>query len=115
MSQFFGVDAGVFQHADGNALTEAQQSEQDMLSADVVVVKAVRLSAGEVENLLGSGSEVIHIRNSRKCVNVLRCVRAAWCDSGNGEWLWLAPARLLWRHGGVPARIVPAHRRTRRR
>ena len=50
----------VFQHTDGDTLAELEQAKQHVLRADVVVVKAVCLAAGQVENLLGSGGKVIH-------------------------------------------------------
>jgi hypothetical protein len=44
----------------GDALAEFDQSEQEMLGADVVVVEPVGLLAGECKDLLRAGREVIH-------------------------------------------------------
>ena len=45
---------------DGHALAELDQAEQEMLGADVVVVEAVGLLAGQGEHLLRARREVVH-------------------------------------------------------
>jgi hypothetical protein len=50
----------IFWSIDGDALAELDQAEQQVLGADVVVVEAVGLLAGERQDLLGAGGEVVH-------------------------------------------------------
>ena len=53
------VEAGAEadQHAGGHALALADQPEQDVLGADVVVAELERLAQRQLQDLLGSGSE----------------------------------------------------------
>ena len=54
------VEPHLLEHAHGDALAELDQPEQDVLGADVVVVEAVRLLAGQREHLLRARREIIH-------------------------------------------------------
>ena len=57
----FEVEAELLQHVDRDALAELDQAEEQMLRAHVIVVEAVGLLAGEGEDLLGAGGEIIHV------------------------------------------------------
>src|SRR5215210_293568 len=57
VADLLGVGVEVEQDARGNALVLADQSEQDVLGADVVVAKAERLAQGELQHLLGARGE----------------------------------------------------------
>ena len=48
------VDAEALQHARGDALALADQAEQQVLGADVVVVQPARLVDGQLDDLLGA-------------------------------------------------------------
>src|SRR5690606_34051501 len=50
-----GLEAG--EHLDRGALALAQQAEQDVLGADVVVAQLERLAKAQLEDLLRAGSE----------------------------------------------------------
>ena len=52
-----GVDAQVREHARGDAFTLADEAEQQMLRADVVVVELARLFEGELDHALGARRE----------------------------------------------------------
>ena len=54
------VEAHLLEDAHGHALPQLDQTEQEMLGADVVVVEAVRFLAGERQHLLGARREVVH-------------------------------------------------------
>ncbi len=54
------IESHFLENVDRNALAELDQSEQEMLGADVIVIEAVRFFASECEDLLGAGSEIIH-------------------------------------------------------
>ena len=43
-----------------DALAQLDEPEQEVLGAHVVVVEAISFLAGEREDLLGAGSEVVH-------------------------------------------------------
>ena len=81
----FEVEAHLLQHVDGDALAELDQPEQQMLGADVVVVEAVRFLAGEGEDLLGAGGEVVHHRNE------LGLRLAGGHSAGGGPWVDRSP------------------------
>ena len=51
------VDAQFAQRFDGGAFRQAGQAEQDVLGADVMVVEPARLFDGELQHLLGAGSQ----------------------------------------------------------
>ena len=51
------VGAELLQHLGGDALTLADQAEQDVLGADVGVAELQRLAQGQLEHLLGAGRE----------------------------------------------------------
>ena len=51
------VDAEALEHAGGDALALADEAEQQVLGADVVVVEAARLVDGELDDLLGARRE----------------------------------------------------------
>ncbi len=51
------VGAELDEHLSGDALTLADQPEQDVLGADVVVAELERLTQRELEHLLGAGGE----------------------------------------------------------
>ena len=51
------IDAEVGQHARGDAFTLADQAEQQMLGADVVVIELARLFEGELDHALGARRE----------------------------------------------------------
>ena len=51
------VRAKLAEHLGGNALALADQAEQDVLGADVVVAKLQRLAQGQLEHLLGARRE----------------------------------------------------------
>ena len=54
------IESHLLKHIDGNALTQLDQTEKQMLGADVVVVETVGFLAGKRENLLRARCEVIH-------------------------------------------------------
>ena len=54
------IEPHLLEHVDRDALAELDQPEQEMLGADVIVVEAIRFLAGEREDLLRPGSEIIH-------------------------------------------------------
>ena len=54
------VETELLKHVDGDALAQLDQPEQQVFGADVVVVEAVCLFAGERKHLLGSGGKVVH-------------------------------------------------------
>src|SRR3712207_1079334 len=57
VADLLGVRVEVEQDARGDALVLADEAEQDVLRADVVVPQAQRLAEGELEDLLGPGGE----------------------------------------------------------
>ena len=57
VADLLGVGVEVEQDARGDALVLADQAEQDVLGADVVVAQAQRLAEGELEHLLGARRE----------------------------------------------------------
>src|SRR4051812_1048316 len=57
VADLLGVGVEVEQDARGDALVLADEAEQDVLGSDVVVAKAQSLAQGELEHLLGAGSE----------------------------------------------------------
>ena len=48
----FEIDTRISQHLRGNSLFFAQESEQQMLGADITVIQLARLAHGELEHLL---------------------------------------------------------------
>ena len=56
------IEAHLLQNIDGDALTELDQSEQEMLGADVIVIETIGFFAREGEDLLGAGGEIVHLR-----------------------------------------------------
>jgi len=56
----FEVESHFLQHADGHALAEFDQPEQNMLRAHVIVMEAIRFLAGQREHLLSAGRKIIH-------------------------------------------------------
>ena len=54
------VEPHLLEHADGDALSQLDQPEQEVLGADVVMMEPVGLLAGQREDLLRPGSEVVH-------------------------------------------------------
>ena len=54
------VEAKFLQNVDGDALAELDQPQQNMLGADVVVIEAIRLFAGQRQNLLGAWRKIVH-------------------------------------------------------
>ena len=52
-----GVSVEVLEHAGGDALTLAEQTEEKVLGADVVVAELASLLEGELEHALGAGGE----------------------------------------------------------
>ena len=63
----FEIKAHLLKDADGDALAELDQSQEDVLGADVIVVKAVGFLAGQRQHLLGAGGEIVH-RFHRACI-----------------------------------------------
>src|SRR5207237_38451 len=51
------VGAELDQHLGGHALALADEAEEDVLGADVVVAELQRLAQGQLEHLLGAGRE----------------------------------------------------------
>ena len=56
----FEVEPHLLQDVDRNALPELDQTQQQMLGPDVIMVEAVSFFAGKRQNLLGSRREIIH-------------------------------------------------------
>ena len=56
----FQVEAHLLQHADSHTLTQLDQTQQEVLGAHVIMVKAVGFFARQCEDLLRAGGEVIH-------------------------------------------------------
>ena len=54
------IETELLKHVDGDALAQLDQPEQQVFGADIVVVEAVCLFAGERKHLLGSGGKVVH-------------------------------------------------------
>ncbi len=86
------IDVEVLQHVGRNAAALFDQSQQDVLGADVFVVEALGLLVGQLHHLAGAvGESFVHC--------LLRCCqRAAWLDSrdvsaipksGDSGVLWL--------------------------
>ena len=57
VADLLGVGVEVEQDAGGDALVLADEAEQDVLGADVVVAEAQRLAQRQLEDLLGAGRE----------------------------------------------------------
>jgi len=56
------VEVHLLQDVDRDALAELDEAEEEVLGPHVVVVETVRLLAGESQDLLRSGGEIIHRR-----------------------------------------------------
>ena len=56
----FELEAHPFEDIDGHALAELDQTEQQVLGADIGVVESVRFLTSESEDLLSTWSEVVH-------------------------------------------------------
>ena len=56
----FEIEAEFGEHVHGDALTELDEAEEQMLRAHVVVVDPIRFLAGERQHLLRAWSEVVH-------------------------------------------------------
>ena len=56
------IQIHLLEDIDGNALSQFDEAEEEVLRPDVVVIKPVRLFSGEGEDLLSSGGKVIHRR-----------------------------------------------------
>ena len=54
------IEAHLLEDIHGNSLAKLDQTEQQMFRADIIMVKAVCLLAGECQNLLSARREVIH-------------------------------------------------------
>ena len=54
MADLVQVDAEALEHARGDALALAHQTEQQVLRADVVVTQAARLVDGQLDDALGA-------------------------------------------------------------
>ena len=57
----FEVEAHLGEDVDGHTLAEFDQAEEKVLGAHIVVVEPVCLFAGEREDLLGAGREIVHL------------------------------------------------------
>src|SRR5690606_28118927 len=57
VAYFLAIDAHVGEHLGGNALSFADQSEQEMLGPDIVVAELARFIDGELQHSLGVRSE----------------------------------------------------------
>ena len=53
------IETHLLEDIDGHALAELDQTEKDMFRADIIVVEAIGLLAGEGQNLLGARGEVV--------------------------------------------------------
>ena len=51
------------QHIDGHALAELDESEEQVLGPDIIVIEAISLLAGERQDLLSAWGKVIHHRS----------------------------------------------------
>ena len=60
------VETHLLQHVHGNSLAELDQSEQQMLGPDVIVIETIGLFPGQGQHLLRSGSEIVH--HFKQCV-----------------------------------------------
>ena len=54
------VETHFLEHADGHALAELDQAEENVLGPDVVVMKPVGFLAREGKHLLRAGREIVH-------------------------------------------------------
>src|SRR6266700_1356236 len=54
------IESHFLENVDRDALAELDQSEQEMLGADVVVIEAVGFFAGKLQDLLGAGRKIVH-------------------------------------------------------
>ncbi len=54
------VEPHLLKNIHSNTLTKLNQTQKQMLGADIIVIEAVGFLAGKGENLLGAWSEVIH-------------------------------------------------------
>ncbi len=57
------IEPHFLQNVHRHALAELDQSEQQMLGADVIVIETVGFLASELEDLLGAGRKIIHCSN----------------------------------------------------
>ena len=57
MAHLVQVDAQRLEHAGGDALTLADEAEQQVLRADVVVAQSARLVDGQLDDALGARGE----------------------------------------------------------
>ena len=53
------VEAHATENVDGNALSELDKPEQDVLRADVVMIKPASFRPGQFHDLAGAGSEIV--------------------------------------------------------
>ena len=56
----FKIKPHLLKHIDGDALPQLDQTKQQMLGPDIVVVEAVSFLAGKSQDLLRARCEVIH-------------------------------------------------------
>ena len=56
----FEVETHFLEDIHGHALAEFDETEEEVLGADIVMIKAIGLLSGECENLLGAWREVVH-------------------------------------------------------
>jgi hypothetical protein len=54
------IETHLLKNIHGNTLAKFNQTQEQMLGADIIVIEAVGFFAGKGENLLGAWSEVVH-------------------------------------------------------
>ncbi len=54
------IEPHLLQNIDGHALSELDQAKQQMLGADVIVIKSIGLFSSECQDLLCARSKIIH-------------------------------------------------------
>ena len=83
------VEAHFLKDIYGDTLAELDETEEEVLGADIVVIEAVGLLAGEGENLLGAWSEVVH-----HCLELAGGTEIFRRDM-SGPGIWLSLARMI--------------------
>ena len=63
------------EHIDSNTLPKVNQTEQKMLSTNIVVMETISLFTGERQNLLCAWSEVIHRFHNLKLAEYINLVK----------------------------------------
>src|SRR5262249_24618318 len=91
------IESHFLKHVDRDALTELDQPEQKMLGANIIMVETVRFFASELQDLLGTGSEIVHCSVDAG-LEPLPASRASLLISGLGSTF--KRVRIIWARRG---------------